>query len=64
MEIFLDMQELSIHGQSYFIYFQDFLKQIIIEKISIIQIKKKKNNSLPSKEVFCLPQPRERPTWA
>ena len=41
MEIFLDMQELSIHGQSYFIYFQDFLKQIIIEKISIIQIKKK-----------------------
>lgn len=33
MEIFLNMQELSIHGQSYLaIYFQDFLKQIIIEK--------------------------------
>ena len=64
MEIFLNMQELSIHGQSYFIYFQDFLKQNIIEKISMIQIKKKKNNSPPSMEVFFLPQPRERPTWA
>lgn len=32
MEIFLNMQELSIHVNLVNIYFQDFLKQIIIEK--------------------------------
>lgn len=62
MEIFLNMQELSIHGQSYFIYLQAFWKQIIIEKkISIMQIKKKRITVLHQRRCFLFPNQGSSP---